>query len=71
MKTDPRLAEMDTMPVPGLDISSTNLRARVRAGRSLRYLVPDSVAQFIADEGLYLDDDETPLTHPHPHRCEQ
>lgn len=58
MKKDPRLADMDTMPVPGLDISSTSLRSRVRAGRGLRYLVPDAVAAFIAKENLYTGDDD-------------
>jgi nicotinate-nucleotide adenylyltransferase len=39
---------------PLLGVSSTGIRARIRAGRSIRYLVPDAVAQYIADHGLYL-----------------
>jgi nicotinate-nucleotide adenylyltransferase len=38
---------------PGLDISSTDVRRRVREGRSVRYLVPDAVADYIAKRGLY------------------
>ena len=38
---------------PEIAISSSLVRARVRAGRSIRGLVPDSVARYIARRGLY------------------
>ncbi len=38
---------------PGLDLSSSALRARARSGRSLRYLVPDAVGRYIARHRLY------------------
>jgi len=38
---------------PALDISSSALRARARAGRPLRYLVPDAVAVYVARHRLY------------------
>jgi len=45
-----RVVLLDNPPVA---ISSSALRARARAGRSLRYLVPDAVAAFVARHGLY------------------
>ena len=38
---------------PNLSISASGIRARVRAGRSVRYLVPLAVNAYIADHGLY------------------
>jgi len=38
---------------PRLGVSSTALRARVAAGRSIRYLVPQPVAAYIAANNLY------------------
>ncbi|MBI4421172.1 MAG: nicotinate (nicotinamide) nucleotide adenylyltransferase [Gemmatimonadetes bacterium] len=39
--------------VPALGISATMVRERVRQGRSIRYLVPDAVRDYIAARGLY------------------
>jgi nicotinate-nucleotide adenylyltransferase len=36
-----------------VDVSSTEVRARIREGRSLRGFVPDTVATYIASTGLY------------------
>ncbi len=41
------------MRVPALDISSTDIRARVAAGAPIQYLVPDGVARYIEKRGLY------------------
>lgn len=38
---------------PSLPISSTAIRDRVRRGLSVRYLVTDSVADYIAERSLY------------------
>ena len=39
-----------------IDVSSTEIRARVRDGRSIRGHVTDAVAEYIALSGLYLRD---------------
>jgi len=39
--------------MPRLDISSSQIRARIAQGRPIRYLVPDPVAEHIARRKLY------------------
>lgn len=41
------------LPGPLLPISGSVVRRRAAAGRSVRYLVPDAVASYIADHRLY------------------
>lgn len=41
--------------VPAIEISATVIRRRVREGRSIRYWVPDAVAEYIHSHRLYLD----------------
>jgi nicotinate-nucleotide adenylyltransferase len=41
------------MDIPALDISGSDLRGRVARGAPIRYLVPDGVARYISDHGLY------------------
>jgi nicotinate-nucleotide adenylyltransferase len=50
----PNLADRATfLDSPHLRLSASELRQRAASGRSLRYLVPDAVAAYIGDHGLY------------------
>jgi nicotinate-nucleotide adenylyltransferase len=46
-------ARVKIMEVPALAISSSMIRDRLAAGKTVRYLVPDSVAQLIEKSGHY------------------
>ncbi|PKM85756.1 MAG: nicotinate (nicotinamide) nucleotide adenylyltransferase [Firmicutes bacterium HGW-Firmicutes-11] len=39
--------------MPKIDISSSDIKERIRTGRSIRYLVPSKVEEWIREEGLY------------------
>jgi nicotinate-nucleotide adenylyltransferase len=41
--------------VPAVAISATEIRRRVREGRSIRYWVADAVAEYMVRHRLYLD----------------
>ncbi|TAE51301.1 MAG: nicotinate-nucleotide adenylyltransferase [Bacteroidetes bacterium] len=52
-------SELDTHPnvhffqAPLLDISATHIRDQIRAGKSVRYLVPEATWAYLDREGLY------------------
>jgi len=41
------------LDVPRVDISSTDIRERIKKGKSIRYLVPEKVLQYIKKHKLY------------------
>ena len=43
------------LPSRNIEISSTDIRKRLYEGKSIRYLVPDKVYQYIQDNKLYIE----------------
>lgn len=41
------------LPIPHLEISSTDIRRRVREGRSIKYLTPEPVEAYVEQQSLY------------------
>ena len=51
---DPRFANrVRYAAAPVMEVSGTEIRARRRAGRSIRYFVPEAVRTYIEDHDLY------------------
>jgi nicotinate-nucleotide adenylyltransferase len=48
-------ARLVILEMPEIGVSSTMVRSLVEAGRSVRYLVPDSVREYIESANLYRD----------------
>ncbi|RYD58749.1 MAG: nicotinate-nucleotide adenylyltransferase [Sphingobacteriales bacterium] len=46
-------ARVQILDAPLLEISSTYIRKQIKAGNSIRYIVPEKVAGYIADNGYY------------------
>ncbi len=51
----PLAEKIHCLETPELEISSTEIRKRVRQGKTIRYIVPEAVEQYIYKEKLYLE----------------
>ena len=50
-------AKIELMDFPSIDISSTDIRKRVRENKSIRYFVPDKCIEYIKEKGFYRDEE--------------
>ncbi len=44
------------LPLSRLAIAASDIRARITAGRTIRYLTPEPVRRYIEEQGLYLNE---------------
>jgi nicotinate-nucleotide adenylyltransferase len=49
------MAKIHTADIPLIEISSTKVRKSIEKGKSIKYLVPDDVENYISNKGLYLE----------------
>lgn len=55
--TDEQLDDIDFVQVPGIEISSTEIRQRLCAGLPIRYLTPSPTEAYIQKNHLYVNTD--------------
>jgi nicotinate-nucleotide adenylyltransferase len=53
MGADAAVGLATMLEMPQFGVSSSSVRERAAAGRPLRYLVPETVARFIEEKGIY------------------
>jgi len=47
--------EVETVVITPIEVSSMDIRRRLKEGRSIRYLVPENVRQYIVEKKLYAE----------------
>lgn len=45
--------KVEIIDAPQLEISSSEIRERLQKGRSIRYLLPEAVIEYIKEQGIY------------------
>lgn len=56
----PQLWEnLDLLEIPGMDISSSDIRRRVRLGLPIKYMLPAAVENYIIEKGLYREEENS------------
>ena len=48
-------ANIRSVDVPSLDISSTYIRNRIKSGKSIKYLIPEYVESYIREKKIYIN----------------
>ncbi len=56
-------AKLTLLPMPEIELSSSLIRKRVACGLPIRYLVPDTVCQYIEVHGLYRPQADEPAQY--------
>lgn len=49
-------AKIEFIQMPDIEISSSSIRERIRDGKSVRYMLPDCVREYITKNKLYIGD---------------
>jgi len=51
-------SKVRTLNIPGLHISSSDIRKRIARGETVKYLIPSPVEEYILEHGLYVKKDD-------------